>query len=103
MYLNLKRYINENIKTNQALRMYIVYELFMILLDILGLFQLIQVTYFLDDTIIYQYCSSISYFIYLKKGKYKFHLVGNEVENYYTIPINCNTLNIIVINSSDNI
>ena len=41
----------------------------MTLLDILGLFQLIQVTYFLD----------------------------------YTIPINCNTLKIIFINSSDNI
>ncbi len=77
----------------------------MILLDILGLFQLIQVTYFLDDPIIYQYCSSISYFIYLKKRKVQFHLGGdNEVENYYTIPINCNTLNIIFINSSgDNI
>ena len=76
----------------------------MTLLDILGLFQLIQVTYFLDYTIIYQYCSSISYFIHLKKGKYNFIWgVVNEVENYYTIPINCNTLNIIFINSSDNI
>ena len=75
----------------------------MILLDILGLFQLIQVTYFLDYTIIYQYCSFISYFIHLKKGKYKFIGGGNEVENYYTIPINCNTLKIIFINSSDNI
>ena len=59
----------------------------MILLDILGLFQLIQVTYFLDDTIIYQYCSSHFLFHLFKKRKVQFHLGGNEVENYY-IPAN---------------
>jgi hypothetical protein len=38
------------------------------------------------------------------KRKVQFHLgVVNEVENYYTIPINCNTLNVIFINSSGNI
>ena len=41
---------------------------------------------------------------HIKKRKVQFHLGGdNEVENYYTIPFNCNTLKIIFINSSDNI
>ena len=43
------------------------------------------------------------YLIYLKKESTISFGGVNEVENYYTIPFNCNTLKIIFINSSDNI
>ena len=62
--------------SNQTLRMYIIYKLYYDFMGYSWSFSTNSGTIFLDYTIIYQYCSSISYFIHLKKGKYKFHLGG---------------------------
>jgi hypothetical protein len=91
--------------SNQALRMYIVYNLYY---DFIGYSWSFSTN---TGNIFFRlnHYLSILFLQFLfhsfKKRKVQFHLGGwyNEVENYYTILINCNTLKIIFINSSDNI